>query len=78
MSSFLAAGRAAPRVAPNFIKKGAKRKGKNQKTTKFEAFFDPGIIGSLNVTYFGGDETMEHAFLNLKEFTSKKVHCLGW
>ncbi len=37
MSSFLTAGRAAQRVAPSFIKKGAKRKGKNQKTTKFEA-----------------------------------------
>jgi len=44
MSSFLAAGRAAPRVAPSFIKKGAKRKGKNQKTTKFE-----GLVPTLPV-----------------------------
>lgn len=51
MSSFLTAGRAAPRIAPSFIKKGAKRKGKNQKTTKFEA---PLGQGSLKFTYFGG------------------------
>lgn len=44
MSSFLTAGRAAPRVAPSFIKKGAKRKGKNQKTTKFE-----GVVPTLPV-----------------------------
>ena len=44
MSSFLAAGRAAPRVAPSFIKKGARRKGKHQKTTKFE-----GLVPTLPV-----------------------------
>ena len=47
MSSFLAAGRAAPRVAPSFIKKGSKRNGKHQKTAKFEAFLIPGSFGII-------------------------------
>ena len=77
MSSFLAAGRAAPRVAPSFIKKGAKRKGKHQKTTKFEAFFDPGIIGSLNVTYLGGMKQWKmHG--KFEGVHLKQVDCLGW
>ena len=76
MSSFLTAGRAAPRVAPSFIKKGAKRKGKNQKTTKFEAVWKA-IWGG------GGKQHQAQCSKCMGKFEGSfpkrtRAACLGW
>lgn len=42
---------------------GCEAKRKAPEDHKVRGFFDPGIMGSLKVTYLGGDETMEHAYL---------------